>query len=891
MFEQKPAEEVLRELASCKTGLSESEAAERLVRDGENVLQEKEPPTTLQRFLSQLKDPMIYILMAAAAVSVFLGEYSDAIIIACVVLLNAVVGTLQEGKAQKALDALKKMSSPTALVRREGVVKEVPAAQLVKGDIVILDAGRVIPADLRLTESASLKIEESALTGESVPVEKKAAFVAEGETPLGDRINLAYMSTSVSYGRGEGVVVYTGQDTEIGKIATMINESEDEMTPLQLRLADLSKMLGILTLVICAAMFGLAIFQHRNIAEMLLTAISLAVAAVPEGLPAVVTIVLAIGVQRMVKVNSIVRRLPAVETLGAVSVVCSDKTGTLTQNKMTVTALYTNGKTFVPEQIRYADDEQTRLMVNGFILCTDASLAGGQRVGDPTELAFLDVGAPFGASREGLEETAPRINEQAFDSDRKLMTTVHSENGRVVAYTKGATDQLLKRCTSILVNGQARPITSEDHRAILAEAGKMANDALRVLALAVKYEDETAAEQELCFVGMMGMIDPPRPEAKAAVENFKQAGVTTVMITGDHRDTAFAIARELGIATDPDQCVTGEELDDMSQEELNEQVKHLRVFARVSPSHKVKIVSAFKANGKIVSMTGDGVNDAPSLKAADIGVAMGITGTDVAKSAADMVLADDNFATIEKAIEEGRGIYANIKKTVVFLLSSNLGEVFSMFTAIAVGLASPLKAVHILWVNLITDSLPALALGSDEKPRGIMREKPRDPKEGLFAGGAMTMTVGYGLLIAAITLGSFLILPIREVLAAGGSISIAAIDAALENANLLLRAQTYAFSVLAVSQLFHSLGMRDINNSVFGAHAFRNKMMIVAFFGGLGLQVLATEVPFFSGAFDTANLHWSEWFMLIAIATVPLWVHEIVVLFKKMKYRASAKNQ
>lgn len=877
MFEQKHSEDVFLELGSNPSGLSAAEAADRLARDGENALKEKDPPTRLQTFLAQLKDPMIYILLGAAAISVFLKEYSDAVIILCVVLLNAVVGMVQEGKAQRALEALKQMSSPTATVRRNGIVSEIPAAQLVKGDVVLLDAGRVVPADLRLTTTASLKVDESALTGESVPVEKDAKFLAEGEIPLGDRINMAYSSTSVTYGRGEGVVIATAADTEIGRIAAMLESSTDELTPLQKSLAVLGKMLGIIAIVLCVALFGIAILQKRDIIEMLLTAISLAVAAVPEGLPAVVTIVLAIGVQRMVKVNSIVRRLPAVETLGAVSVVCSDKTGTLTQNKMTVIQVMSNGNV---KPVAELNAESDRLFLDGFVLCNDASTANGSRIGDPTELALLDMGAPLSLTREGIEETAPRINEQAFDSDRKLMTTVHRRGEEIAAYTKGAVDQLLPHCVSICENGVTRAITAEDKKRILGAASDMSKQALRVLALAVKYGDSTATEEELTFVGLVGMIDPARPEAKASVANFRKAGITTIMITGDHRDTAFAIAKELGIAEQESQCITGEELDSMTQEQLNARVLDLRVFARVSPTHKVRIVQAFKSHNKVVSMTGDGVNDAPSLKAADIGVAMGITGTDVAKGAADMVLTDDNFSTIEKAIEEGRGIYANIKKTVIFLLGSNLGEVTAMFGAIVVGLASPLKAVHILWVNLITDSLPALALGADEKPRGIMERQPRSEKDGLFSGGGLFLTIFYGILIALMTVSAFLYIPISQLLASGTPINIASLDALLVG-DLLTKAQTFAFTTLAVSQLWHSLGMRDVDTSIFITLRHQNKLMFLSFGVGLLLQVCATEIPLFAGVFGTATLAFSEWLSLIVFAMLPLLFHEIFVPIRK----------
>lgn len=879
MFEQKSIQETCAALECAPSaGLSEAEARERLAKNGPNRLQEGKKKSKLSMFLSQLRDPMIYILFAAALISIFLRELGDAAIILFVVLLNAVVGTVQEAKAEQSLEALKKLSSPTALVRRDGRLLEVPAEELVAGDIVILEAGRVIPADLRLTAAVNLKIEESALTGESVPSEKDAQFIAQGKTGIGDRVNMAFSSTSVTYGRGEGIVTAVGMDTEIGKIAQMITGSKDEMTPLQKRLAELGKLLGILAVGICVAMFVIALIQHRNIPEMLLTAISLAVAAIPEGLPAVVTIVLALGVQRMVKVNTIVRRLPSVETLGAVSVVCSDKTGTLTQNVMTVTKVYNGG---VLKDVSQLSPQTDSLFLEGFILCNDASTANGARVGDPTELALLDMGDHLEISREELEKTMPRINELAFDSVRKMMTTVHRlESGQVAAFTKGALDSVLPRCTGLYETGGVRPITQADREKIQSASAQMAQMALRVLALAVRTGCEDASEEQLAFVGLVGMIDPPRPEAAAAVDSFRNAGITTVMITGDHRDTAFAIAKELGIAQSEDQCVSGSQLDQMSQEDLEQRVESLRVFARVSPEHKVRIVHAFQSHGMIVSMTGDGVNDAPSLKAADIGVAMGITGTDVAKGAADMVLTDDNFATIEKAVEEGRNIYGNIKKSVQYLLSSNLGEVAAMFTSIVAGLASPLKAIHILWVNLITDTLPGLALGVDEKAPDIMDQPPRDPKESLFAKGGMALTVFYGLVIGTITLAAFLYSPIRHLMEAGQGISFAGIRAMLADPDILIHAQTYAFTTLGMSQLFHAIGMRNVNRSIFRMNHLKNKLMILAFFLGFVLQIAVTEIPLLTALFGTVELRLVEWVDLALLSMVPLVCHELIVLGK-----------
>lgn len=885
MFEQQKIDAVLEQFGvNCQHGLSCNEAKERLVKNGPNAFQEKKPKTKLQMFLSQLRDPMIYILFGAVVISLFLKEFSDSIIILAVILLNAVIGMVQEAKAEKSLEALKKLSSPNALVRRDGAAVEIPAADLVVGDIVLLEAGRIIPADLRLISTINMKVEESALTGESVPVQKDASFLADGEVTLGDRLNMAYLSTSVAYGRGEGVVVKTGMDTEIGKIAKMINESVEELTPLQKRLGELGKVLGILAVILCLVLFLVALLQGRNVPEMLLTAISLAVAAIPEGLPAVVTIVLALGVQKMVKVNTIVRKLPAVETLGSVSVVCSDKTGTLTQNKMTVTKVYIDEALRGVSELRYDSD---KLFIDGFVLCTDASIDGGSRLGDPTELALLDMGLDHNVIKRDLERLEPRVNEQPFDSDRKMMTTVHkSPEGRIIAYTKGAMDRIIENCNEIVINGDIRPITEEDKSNIKAASKEMASMALRVLALSIKLEDTSAAEENLVFAGLVGMIDPPRPEAKAAVEIFNGASVTTVMITGDHIDTAFAIAKELGIAERDDQCIAGDALSKMTQEELNAAVPDLRVFARVSPENKVMIVNAFRSHGHIVSMTGDGVNDAPSLKAADIGVAMGITGTDVAKGAADMVLTDDNFATIEKAIEEGRNIYNNIKKSVLFLLSSNLGEIITMFVAIIAGFASPLKAIHILWVNLITDSLPGLALGVDSGDPDIMKSAPRNPKESLFAHGGLWITIFFGLVIGGITLSAFLATPIAALLDAGQSITIAHLKLALLDDAVYVQAQTYAFTTLAVSQLFSAIGMRNLNRSIFRMNHLENKMMIIAFAVGILLQISVTEIHGLVAMFGTEELSFHEWIALITLSSVPLWFHELFILIKYIKSKS-----
>lgn len=888
MFEQYSVQDTIKKLNTDEIkGLSEAEAKRRLLANGKNEMKAARNKTCVENFLEQLNDPLIYVLMVAAAVSIFLKEYSDAVIIGVVVLLNAVVGMLQEGKARKALESLKKLTSPRAVVIREGIRKEIAASELVTGDLVCLEAGAQVPADLRLIQSANLKIEESALTGESLPMEKDASFlVREGlEIPLGDRHNMAYMSTIVTYGRGEGVVIATGMKTQIGQIAEMITESKEEMTPLQKRLGELGKVLSFLSLLLCAALFLIAVWQKRNVAEMLITAISLAVAAVPEGLPAVVTICLALSVTKMVKVNTIVRRLPSVETLGAVSVVCSDKTGTLTQNKMTVEKCYCDNKSMTVQELGERRDI-TEFMY-GMVLCNDAIIGqSGESLGDPTELALLELGQKMGFDKKRLEEERPRCDELSFDSDRKMMTTYHriykqglSSVGNYVSYTKGAPDEVLKRCTGIFIGGNVEKITDRHRREIKHAVEEMSGEALRTLAVASRNDCGGPSEENLVFLGLVGMKDPARPEAKDAVSTFCEAGVTTIMITGDHVDTAFAIGKQLGIASGAEQCMTGEEMHHLGDEAFLERLSGTRIFARVSPAQKVRIVKGFKERGEVVAMTGDGVNDAPSLKSADIGIAMGKNGTDVAKQAADIILTDDNFATIEKAIEEGRGVYENIRKSVIFLLSSNLGEIFTMFIAVICGLASPLKSSHILWINLITDSLPALALGVDKNDvRELMHNSPRRPEESLFSRGGLTCTCFYGILIACASLVAFLMLPCSILTAEGITITLEGLKIVLQEEWIVSKAQTYAFTVLGMSQLFHAVGMRDVQKSVFRMNHMENKLMIGACILGFILQFAVTEVPFLVNAFGTSSLSRQEWLYLTLLAASPLIAHEIIAL-------------
>lgn len=886
-FETKTTEETGRLLHSTDPGgLSAEEARKRLEQYGPNRLQEPEQPGFFSCLLSQFMDPLIYVLAAAGVISVFLGEIGDACIIAAVAALNGAVGMIQEGKAKRALDALKKMTRLKAVVRRDQTDQEIDAAELVPGDLVVLDAGRQVPADLRLLWTESLRAEESALTGEAVPVHKDAGFSAAAGLPVGDRKNMAYMSSNVTAGRGLGMVTATGMDTEIGRIARLIREAPMEATPLQKRLGDLGGALSILAVALCAALFGLAVWQKRDVGEMLITAISLAVAAVPEGLPAVVTIVLALSVSRMARVHTIVRRLPSVETLGAVSVVCSDKTGTLTMNRMTVEEVLDagelldeggSGRRRWPGRGKGAMAPCQEELLRAFVLCNDAELNKKGRIGDPGELAFLEYAEKEGPWTKGeLERQLPRTAERAFDPERKRMTTVHRTETGTVSYTKGAPDVILERCSRYLSGGGERPLTGSSRRRLQDRISWLSSQGLRVLG-AARSDGDGRKEEDMVFLGLAAMADPPRPEAAHAVAMFKRAHVRTVMITGDHRDTALAIARRLGIAEDGTQCISGAELDRMDDAALKERAETAAVFSRVSPDHKVRIVRALKENGSIVAMTGDGVNDAPSLKAADVGIAMGQTGTDVAKQAADMVLTDDNFATIEKAIEEGRGVYENIKKAVIFLLSSNFGEIMTMFTAIALSLPSPLKASHILWINLITDSLPALALGTDKNDGpALMEEPPRGKDESLFSRGGMACTLFYGFLIAVISLTAFLRLPVGILAAEGKRITAESLSLVLGDPAVLARSQTYAFTVLGLSQLFHAVGMRDVGRSVFRMNHLENRLMLAAAALGVLLQVLVTENSRLVALFQTAALSGTEWRELLFLAAAPLAAHELL---------------
>ena len=861
-------EELIAGLNTSADGLSSAEAAARLEKYGPNKLKDAEKPTLLQRFIEQLKDPMLIILMIAAAVSAVTnfisGEsFAEVFIILIVVLLNAVLGVFQESKAEAAIEALQTMTAATCKVLRDGKQVSIHSDQLVPGDVVLLEAGDAVPADGRLLESASLKIEEAALTGESVPVNKviEALGLAkdQSEVPLGDRKNMCYMGSTVVYGRGKALISRTGMDTEMGKIAGALANTEQEQTPLQRQLEQLSTILSKLVLGICLFIFVFDLivagsFTLDSVLSTFMVAVSLAVAAIPEGLATVVTVVLSIGVTNMSHRNAVIRRLTAVETLGCTQVICSDKTGTLTQNKMTV--------------VQHVGD--TIPLATAMALCSDANLNdAGQAEGEPTEAALVNFAAKEGLPKGELAAAQPRVDEAPFDSSRKMMSTIHTAGGAYVQYTKGAPDEVLKRCTTYLENGKALPMTDAKRAEILAANKNMADQALRVLAAAKRDWAEKPAsnepaflEQDLCFLGLTGMIDPVRPEVKPAIVECREAGIRPVMITGDHKDTAVAIAKELGIITDASQAITGAELDKIPDSEIGEAVKKYGVYARVQPEHKVRIVTAWKGNGAITAMTGDGVNDAPSIKSADIGVGMGITGTDVTKNVADMVLADDNFATIVGAVEEGRRIYANIRKAIQFLLASNMSEVLGVFCATLLGFTL-LNPVHLLFINLITDCFPALALGMEQGEADIMKRKPRNSKDGIFAGGLGFDIAYQGLLISIITLASYIIGHCMEV-------GYFEMPRGVSDDGM-----TMAFLTMSMCEIFHSFNMRSQRKSVFTLHT-HNKVLWGAMLGSLVLTTVVLEVPFVADLFGFTPVDLNEYLVALVLAFLVIPIVEIV---------------
>ena len=879
------SEEVLRSQKSGESGLSSTEAASRLERDGRNKLAEAKKDSMLKKFFDELKEPMLIILMIAAVLSVITSlaagevEFTDAIIILVVVLLNAILGVLQESKAEKAIEALQQMSAATSKVIRDGKQLTVHSEELVVGDIVVLEAGDAVPADGRIIECASMKIEEAALTGESVPVDKqveKLYSADDQDVPLGDRKNMVYMGSTVVYGRGKAVITGTGMNTEMGKIASAISEAKEELTPLQIKLNQLSKILTYLVLGICVVIFAIDLIRmyitdgavtFAGTLDTFMVAISLAVAAIPEGLAAVVTIVLSIGVTKMSRNNAIIRKLTAVETLGCTQVICSDKTGTLTQNRMTVVD-------------SWSDDET--LLARAMSLCCDSRLdENGNAIGEPTECALVNYAYKLGINKNDLEaSTFRRVGEAPFDSSRKMMSTVHTDDGGedFVQYTKGAPDEILKKCTSILKEGKVQPITDKDREEILAKNKEFADRALRVLAASyrdwevepVNY-DAKYIEENLTFIGLVGMIDPIRPEVKVAVEECKSAGIHVVMITGDHKDTAVAIAKDLGIIQSADEATTGSTLDDMSDEELDRMIEHYSVYARVQPEHKVRIVQAWKRKGRVTAMTGDGVNDAPSIKNADIGVGMGITGTDVTKNVADMVLADDNFATIVTAVAEGRKIYDNIRKAIQFLLGSNMAEVISIFVSSVMGFTI-LRPSHLLWINLITDCFPAIGLGMEKGEDDIMMRQPRPKNEGIFAGGLGVNCFIQGFAVSIITLISYFV---GEYIENGAFHIIDSTDG-----------MTMAFLTLSMAELFHSFNMRSLDKSLFHIKG-HNKYLLYSMLGSFVLTCCVLYIPFLRDAFNFEHISLMEFAiaMLLAFMIIP------IVEIQKLIQRAVAKRR
>ena len=877
-------DETLNELNAESAGLSSERAAERLAQYGPNKLKEAEKPGFWKRFLTQLKDPMLLILLAAAGVSALTGaiagesEWAETIIILAVVLLNAVLGVLQESKAEAAIEALQTMTAATCKVLRDGKMAVLHSDELVPGDVVLLEAGDAVPADGRIIESASLKIEEAALTGESVPVNKMldalGAAQKQADVPLGDRKNMCYMGSTVVYGRGKAVITATGMSTEMGKIAGVLSNTKDEQTPLQRKLDELGRLLSKMVLGICVFIFAFNLFMARGeltasghaleaVLKTFMVAVSLAVAAIPEGLATVVTVVLSIGVTKMSRENAVIRRLTAVETLGCTQVICSDKTGTLTQNKMTVV-----------EHIG-----ETLSVASAMALCSDAVLNDeDQAEGEPTECALVNFACSVGAKKRDLEKKSPRIDEAPFDSARKMMSTVHKSGEGFVQYTKGAPDALLSRCTHYFESGKILPMTDAKRREILNSNKAMADRALRVLAVAKRdwaEKPENNApeylERDLVFLGLTGMIDPIRPEVKAAIAECRGAGIRAVMITGDHRDTAVAIAKELGIITDESQAVTGAELDRFSDEQLRERVTEYGVYARVQPEHKTRIVQAWKARGAVTAMTGDGVNDAPSIKSADIGIGMGITGTDVTKNVADMVLADDNFATIVVAVGEGRRIYDNIRKAIQFLLASNMSEVLGVFCATLMGFTL-LNPVHLLFINLVTDCFPALALGMEKAEPDVMNRPPRNSREGIFAGGLLGDIIYQGILVTALTILSYWMGNFFET----GVFSLPA--------GVSEHGMTMAFLTMSMCEIFHSFNLRSQRNSVFSLHG-QNPVLWAAMIGSLILTTAVLEVPFLANAFGFTPVGAAEYGVALCLAVLVIPVVEAVKFFQRRRRR------
>ncbi len=868
-----PLSAVLEHFKTTEKGLTSKEAQSRIEKYGKNKLVEAKKETIIQRFLKQLADPMIIILLVAAAISAVTAVIeheapTDVFIILFVVILNSVLGVIQESKAEKAIDALKEMTAATSKVLRDGELVHIKSEDLVVGDVIILEAGDAVPADCRLIECASIKAEEAALTGESVPVNKNIEVLEskgnDEDVPLGDRKNMVYMGSTIVYGRGTAVVVATGMDTEMGKIADALAQAQNEQTPLQIKLSQLSKILTYLVIAICVFIFAFTVIRNGDFSgEVLLDtfmiAISLAVAAIPEGLATVVTIVLSIGVTKMSKRNAVIRRLTAVETLGCTQIICSDKTGTLTQNKMTVTE-------------HFSDDKE--LLATAMALCSDAELdSENKATGEPTECALVNFAYECGLHKATLKENAPRIGEAPFDSGRKMMSTVHNSNGQIIQYTKGAPDEILKTCTTYVSGGAVLPLTDDVRNQIMQENKNKADKALRVLAAAYKKHDNTPSsfepedlENNLTFIGLVGMIDPVRPEVKVAIEQCKSASIRPIMITGDHKDTAIAIAKELGIIEDASQAITGSELNKISDEEFFNTIQNYSVYARVQPEHKTRIVKTWKEKGMVTAMTGDGVNDAPSIKSADIGIGMGITGTDVTKNVADMILADDNFATIVSAVEEGRRIYDNIRKAIQFLLSSNLSEVFSIFTATVLGFTI-LKPIHILWINLITDSLPALALGMEKSEKNIMERKPRDSKDGIFAGGLGIDLLYQGVLVSALTILAYFVGHFME----SGVWEIAQSPDGI----------TMAFLTMSMAEIFHSVNMRSQRGSIFAMNT-QNIYLWGAMIAALVLTTCVIEIPFLARLFEFETISMAEYFVALGIAFSIIPIVEIIKFFQRL---------